>query len=170
MNTQIEELQKRRSIRRYTTEAITEEEYDLILKTAMFAPTAKSLQPWHFLLVTDRSLLLEITKVHPYASMLEYAPGAVLVCGDRNIQEEDGYLILDGAAATMNILHAAHALHIGSCWLGIYPKQDRMERISALFHLPSSIMPISLVALGKTEVEKPLPLRDKPERIHRNKW
>lgn len=171
MNENIELLKRRRSIRNYSDTPLTEEEYQTLVEVAMYAPTAKNMQPWHFIIIKDRAILDAFIEIHPHSSMLKYADGAIMVCGDTNIQNEElGYLYLDGAAATMNILHAAHAMGIGSCWIGIYPKEDRMQKVTQLVGLPENILPISLIALGNTDVEKDLPERIKLDRIHKDRW
>ena len=77
---------------------------------------------------------------------------------------------MDCAAATQNLLLAAHALGLGAVWLGVYPRQERQEGIRDIFNLPSHVHPFSLVSLGNPGDEKAVPERFKPERIRWNKW
>jgi nitroreductase len=158
----------RRSIRKYKTDKIDDKLIQKIIEAAMFAPTARNLQPWHFIIVDDRSILDKITEIHPYVSMLKIAPIAIIVCGDTEISQD--YYQVDCAAATQNILLAAKELGLGSCWCGIYPRAERVTDFEKLFELSANIKPFSLVVLGISDEQKPRPLRFKKDRIHKNKW
>jgi nitroreductase len=163
-------INTRRSIRKFTKEPISEKLTELIIKAAMQAPSARNFQPWHFIVIDDRSLLKDIPKFHPYAAMLETAPMAIAVCGDFSLEKSIEYIALDCAAATQNMLLAAHGISLGAVWLGIYPREKRIEGLKKLLSLPESIIPISLVALGHPAEYHPPVSRFKPERFHRNVW
>ena len=160
----------RRSIRRYSGEQVTEKEVETILKAAMYAPSANNQQPWHFIVVTDRETMNRIMKIHPYASMLSGASLAILVCGDETLELSKGYWAVDCAAATQNLLLAAHGIGLGAVWCGVHPREERKEGLKKLFNLPGHVQPFSLISIGKPGEEKPAPERFKPERIHRNEW
>ena len=170
MNETILTILNRRSIRQYTNQSIEKETIELLLQSAMYAPSARNEQPWHFLVVQNRMMLDELTRVHPYASMLKTAPLAILVCADKSINEMTGYLAIDCSAATQNILLSAHSLGIGSVWLGVYPREERMQSISDLFELPENIIPISLIAIGYPAEFKDNPDRFQLSRINWEKW
>ena len=55
----------RRSIRKYTSIPVSQEQIEKLLQAAMYAPSANNLQPWHFVVVTERSLLNKIIQAHP---------------------------------------------------------------------------------------------------------
>jgi nitroreductase len=160
----------RRSIRKYQTKEIPEEIILTLLKAAMYAPSSRNTQAWHFIVIRERSSMDAIMKVHYYSQMLEKAPLAILVCGDKNLESKEGNLGVNCSAATQNILLAAHELGIGTVWLGIYPRKERMEPIGKLFDLPEHIIPISLVVLGYPDEKIERPERFSPDKIHYGKW
>ncbi len=160
----------RRSIRKYKPTPVKQDNVQLILKAGMYAPTANNTQSSQFIVIDERTMLDAIAKVHPYAKMLREAPLAIIVCGDRSLEKEDFYLSINGSAATQNILLAAHALGLGSVWLGVYGRQQRMNDIAQLFNLPENIVPISAVAIGYPNEEKVTENRYKENKIHLNKW
>jgi nitroreductase len=160
----------RRSIRRYSGKTVNKSDINLLLKAAMYAPSARNEQPWHFIVIDDRGLLGRISEVHPYASMLPGAALAILVCGDENLELSKGYWPVDCAAATQNILLAAHALGLGAVWLGVYPRQERQSALRKIFGLPSHVHAFSLISIGYPAEEKGLPDRLKKERIRWNEW
>jgi nitroreductase len=166
----IEAIFNRRSIRKFKNQLIDKEPIELIIKAAMHAPSARNTQSWQFLVIFDKKMLNAITKVHPYSSMMTEASHAILVCGDKNLEPNEAYCNQNCSAATQNILLAAHAKGIGSVWLGVYPREERVKGISALFELPEHILPVSLIALGYPNEKPKLPDRFVPDKVHYEKW
>ncbi|MEO0109926.1 MAG: nitroreductase family protein [candidate division WOR-3 bacterium] len=166
----IECILTRRSIRKYKREPIPKEVIKELLTCAMAAPSARNEQPWHFIVITDRSLLDQIPKIHPYAQMVKEAPLAILVCGDLRLVNHEGYLVQDCSAATQNLLLAAHAQGLGAVWLGVYPREERINPFRKLFSLPENIIPVSLVAIGYPAERKEREDRYQESRVHYNFW
>ncbi len=166
----MEAILSRRSIRQYTAEPVPQEAITGLLEAAMSAPSAGNQQPWHFVVVDDRKLLDEVPRYHPYAQMLPQARVAILVCGDLELETHPGYWVQDCAAATENMLVAARASGLGAVWLGIYPRQERVEAIQKLFALPENVIPLCLVAIGYPAEQKPPASRYNAARVHYNRW
>ena len=166
----IKNLLGRRSIRKYTSQTVSDEIIRELLNAGMHAPTARNCQPWHFVVVNDRDIIDGLSEAHPHAKMLKKAPLAILVCGDKTLQEEDAYLIQDCSAVTQNIMLAAYAYGLGSVWLGMYPRSDRMENVGKLLELPDHILPIALISIGYPNEIIGAPDRYKEERVHWNKF
>jgi nitroreductase len=166
----MEAILTRRSIRQYTSRNVPEALVKALLEAGMSAPSASNLQPWHFVVIRDRSILNEIPKFHPYSEMLKKAPLAILVCGDLKVQKQEGYTVQDCSAATQNILLAAHAKKLGAVWLGVYPRATRIHDIRKLLGLPEHILPVSLIAIGYPAEQKPREDRYKPDKVHANRW
>jgi nitroreductase len=164
MNT-IETIINRRSIRKYTDKPVDKEVIVQLLKAGMYAPTARNSRAWQFVVIQKREILHHLSQLHPYGKMLHEAPLAIVVCGDRNIDKEEGYLAINCAAATQNILLAAHELGLGSVWLGVYPRQERMKEISEFLQLPEHLMPVSLISLGYPAEHRAFPERFELEKI-----
>ena len=163
-------IRTRRSIRNFFNKEIPKEQITKILEAAMYAPSARNTQPWHFIVINRRQILDKLPHVHPYAEMCYEAGAAILVCGDTEIERLEGYIAVNCAAATQNILLAAHDLGLGAVWLGVYPRKERMESLSRLFNLPQNIIPISLVALGYPKEQINTPERFNQKKIHYNEW
>jgi nitroreductase len=166
----LEAILSRRSIRKYTSEPITDQEIEIMLQAGMAAPSSGNAQPWHFIVIRDHATLDLIPKFHPYASMLPGAQAAILVCGDDRLENHPNRWPLDCSAATQNILLAAHAQGIGAVWISVHPDEDRVEGICRIYELPPSVHPVSLIALGRSNEQKLPPHRFKPERIHKEHW
>jgi nitroreductase len=166
----LEAILTRRSIRHYTNEKVTDEQISTLLRCAMLAPSAVNKQPWHFIVFRDRLVIKEIIEVHPNASMLTGASVAILVCWDENLQHDTGYGPVDCSAATENILLAAHSIGLGAVWVGIYPRQPRMDAVKKIFKLPDHIHGFSIISIGFPAGKRQQPERFNPERIHFENW
>ncbi|MEM0089177.1 MAG: nitroreductase family protein [Archaeoglobaceae archaeon] len=166
-------IKTRRSIRRYSGKEIPEEEIRKILECAMQAPSAGNEQPWHFIVVRDKVKLKELSEIHPYGKMLSEASAAIVVCCDPRLSKyELPMWIQDCSASTQNILLAARALGIGSCWLGVYPNESRMKPIAKALGIPEDIVVFSVISLGypRSEDEFFEAERFKVDRIHYERW
>ena len=172
MNPALQFIFNRRSVRKYEKREVPADIFTDLFEAAMAAPSAVAKDPWHFILVRDRKMLDKMLKVLPNGQMLRQAPAAIVVCGDINRahRNEVSYMLQDLSAAVENILLAATALGLGSCWLGMHPRPERMAGIRSLFSLPENIIPMSGIALG-WPAENPEPrTRFNPERVHLEKW
>jgi nitroreductase len=166
----LEMIFNRRSIRKFESTPVESDKIDLMLKAAMQAPSANNGQPWHFITIDDRQTLDQIPEFHPWSKMLYQAPLAIVVCA--YVPEGKLYemWIQDCSAATQNLLLAAHYLGVGSVWLGLHPRTERVQGIRTLLKLPKEIHPFSIIALGYP-AEKVAPVdRFDINRIHHNSW
>lgn len=166
----LEAIYSRRSVRKYQDRPVPEELVNKLLAAAMCAPSARDAQPWQFVVIDERQVLAEISRINPNAQMVAHAPVGLLVCGDLSLEKSPGFWVIDCAAAVENMLLAAHALGLGAVWTGVYPRQERMDGLRNLLHLPEHIIPHSFVVFGYPAEQPPRRERFHAERIHRNKW
>lgn len=166
----IDALLTRRSVRNFDYRPVPQESIDLMLKAAMHAPSARNRQPWQYLVITEREILRKIPDVHPFAAMTPEASLAVVVCADETILPDPKRWGIDCAAATQNLLLAAHGLGLGAVWCGVYPDDNRQRELKNLLKLPDTIHPFSLVPIGYPAEPLPVVNRYLPERIHFNHW
>ncbi len=160
---------ERRSIRKYTDEPVSEEDLKDLLKAAMAAPSAHNSQPWEFIVVNDRQLLIEITKFHPYSKMLKEASAAIVICGNQK-KDHSGYWVQDCSAAAENILLEAQYKGLGAVWLGVYPHEDLVGNIRKTFGIPKHITPLNVIAIGHPAETKEPGNRYNEKVVHLNKW
>jgi nitroreductase len=166
----LEAIRTRRSIRAFVDRAVPEELVQKLLAAAMQAPSARNQQPWHFIVIDDRTLLAKIAEFMPNASMAAAAPLAILVCGDLDLEKSPGYWMVDCAAAVENMLLAAHGLGLGAVWCGVYPRDQRMDGLRRLAGLPKNVIAHSLVVLGYAAEKVPAEDRYRLQRVRRNHW
>lgn len=172
MNPKLDIIFSRRSIRKYQNQEVPDEMITDLLEAAMSAPSAVAKDPWHFIVIKNRETLNKIADALPSAKMLSQATAAFIVCGDinkANIQEES-YLLQDLSAAVENILIAANILGLGTCWLGVHPRPDRLASIIKLFDLPDNIIPMCGIAIGWPAELPETRTRYNSDRVHIEKW
>ena len=166
----INNIMTRTSIRKYTNEPVSKADIETILRAGMAAPTAVNKQPWHFVAVTDKAKLAELSGRR---GMIKEAGVAIVVCGnlDKALQgPAQAFWIQDCSAATENILLAANALGLGAVWTGCYPIEDRVAEVSKVLKLPETIVPLCVIAIGHP-AEQPTPKdKWKPKNISYNEF
>jgi len=158
----------RRSIRKYTAELVSEKDVRTMLEAAMAAPSASNRKPWHFIVVIDREILDNLARAHPYGKMLSEAPLCIAVCGDKTISTRSW--VQDCSAATENLLLAATALGIGAVWLGVHPREERVNPIKKVLNIPENIIPLNLISIGHLAEDKEPRTQYDELRVHRGQW
>ena len=146
----LECIMTRMSVREYKTDAVPDSLLEKVLRAGMAAPSAVNKQPWEFVVVNDRELLLGINEKMPNVHCKQ-CPIAIVVCGntDKALEGEGlGYWIQDTSAATENMLLAAHALGLGTVWCGLTPISERVAWMKQYLNLPSNLEPLCIVCLG----------------------
>jgi nitroreductase len=159
---------QRRSIRRFTTEPVGDEEVRTLLEGAMAAPSSNNSKPWHYVVTKERTVLDRLGQAHPYGKMLYEATLAIAVCADPRISPTAW--VQDCSAATENILLAAPALGLGGCWLGCHPHEDRKRSIRQILEIPQNIEILSLLAVGHPGESKEARTQFDAGRVHEGKW
>ena len=166
----IKAIKTRRSIRKYIRKKIPNKTVNELIELGMNAPSAGNERPWYFIIINNYEILKKIPIFHPHSNMLKEASLAILICYDINLEKHKGMAVQDCAASTENILIAANAKGLGSVWLGIYPRQERMKGMIKLLNLPENIIPFSLISLGypadNVVKERNIDLT----RVHHNHW
>ncbi len=163
----------RRSVRTFTGEKVKKEDLDAILRAGMSAPSAVNVQPWAFVIVTDRKTLDELCEALPYAKMLDRAGAAIIVCGvpDKDDTYAKKYWVMDCSLASGNILLAAHALGYGAVWTAAYVDDDRVRTVRRILSIPKSIIPLNVIPIGIPAEKNAKPVdKYKKENIHWEKW
>ena len=164
----LESIMDRRSIRIFTDEPVSENDIRTVLECGMMAPSAKDCRPWRFVVVDDKELIEKLRDSQPYSTSLRTAPVCICVCGVETAVP--GYYQQDCAAATMNILNAAKELGLGTCWMGVAPRPERMEAVRDILGVPEDVNPFCIIAMGHPAQHRPRPERWDEALIHRNKW
>ena len=153
----METIFKRRSVRKYTETPVTDEQVKQIIRAGMAAPSAKNSREWVFIVLRDPEIYKAFSEVHVNAFAMKTAQAAILVCADLSKEQDpgQGWWIQDCSAAMENMLLEATDLGLGSLWLGVHPKPDRIACLKEVCKLPENIEPLGIVSLGEPTKERP---------------
>ncbi len=162
----------RRSVRSFTGEAIPRETLMRILRAAMAAPSAVNMQPWTFVVVTNRETLDELCAKLPYAKMLDKAGAAIVVCGipDKDEVFSKDYWVMDCSAASENILLACHALGLGGVWTAVYVDMERVADVRTILNVPGNIVPLNVIPIGVPKEKGKVLDKFNEGNIHWEQW
>lgn len=139
----IEALRKRRSVRAYKTGApIPKESLETIVDCGRLAATARNVQPWEFIVVTEPDRLNQIAAISEHGKHIAQSAACISV-----VCEDTKYYVEDGAAATQNILVAACALGLGTCWVA-GDKKVYANQLREILGAPDTHKLFSLISLG----------------------
>ena len=142
-------IESRRSIRNFQEKKIPKEVLLRIVKAGMHAPNAYGKRSWEFLVLTEKENIIKAAKVnHNAAPALDAAAIIIpLYCESKEGKMSDWW-VEDMSACTQNILLKIEEEGLGGVWLGIYPREDRVQYLCENFHIPSGAIPFSMIALG----------------------
>jgi nitroreductase len=136
-----EALQKRKSQRSYKSTPVPPETLEKLLEAARLSPSAKNIQPWHFIVVTDPKKRKALAK-GLYAKFLKDVPAVIVLCGDQKASPD--WYVVDVALAGENMVLAATAEGLGTCWVGSFDENE----VKALLKVPEEMRVVALLAVG----------------------
>ena len=141
---------KRRSIRRYTEEHISDEVINEIMKVALTAPCSFGHRPVEFVVVRDKDAIRELAACKSLGGSQILGADAVVVV---MVNLERGeFWIEDGAIASGYILLAAEQYDVGACWVHIrnrtVKRKSSDEEVRELLNVPDGYAVLNLIALG----------------------
>ena len=121
MNDVMKALLTRRSVRKYKQDKVPREVLDQIMEAGMYAPSAKNRQPWLILCVTNEALIDRMARLNAEVMGMkkeEYdpffgAPAVLVVLAKKDVPTR----VYDGSLMMGNLMNAAHAMGLGSCWV-----------------------------------------------------
>lgn len=169
----LEALKTRRSVRSFAAEPVPREHLMEMIDAGRLAASAGNCQPWEFLVIDDRETIKKLKSAAFDQPHFDTAPAVIVVCAEPSRSSQYGergmnyYCFLDCAAATQNILLAAHALGYGACWMGGF-KEKEVRRV---LNIPEQYRVVALVPVGKPYGEQwKAPKRDLSEILHWGQW
>jgi len=153
-------IRSRHAIRSYDKKDVPNDLIGQIIEAGIHAPSAGNMQPWEFIIVKDKSTKKELAIAALRQRHVEEAPVVIVVCAniEKNVYRfhDRGrtlYVIQDTAAAIENILLAANALGLGTCWVGAFEE----EKVKSILDIPENLRPVALLTIGfPVTYEKPI--------------
>ncbi len=145
-------IKKRKSVRSFdSTREVSDNDIEKMIKAANCAPSAGGIYPTEFMVIKDKERKIELAKAALGQMFIAEAPVVMVVVADleksasrygergRNL-----YAIQDAAAATENLLLAAAALGLGTCWVGAFDERE----VAKILNLRSRVRPLAIIPIG----------------------
>jgi nitroreductase len=155
-----EAIRNRRSIRAYKDTPVEREKLDKILAAGRWAPSASNKQPWHFIVVQDDGIRKRLANVHPYGRFMAQSPVVIVALGEPD--RHPRYHLADPHQAVQNMLLAAYAEGLGTCWMGV--RDTSIEpKFREILDIPEDFRVICSVSLGYPDQERTSNRRDMDE-------
>ena len=147
----IELLRQRRSIRKYTKQAIEQDKIELLKEAVLRSPSSKGINPWRFIFIDNTETILKLMECKPHgASPLSTASLAVVICADETVNDA---WIEDCSIASILLQLTAQSVGLGSCWIHVrnrkYSETQTSEKyIQELLDIPDHFRVLSIISLG----------------------
>lgn len=142
-------LMARRSIRKFAEGEIGEETRRAIIAAASAAPSAHGSRSRRFSMIESPEARRRVLEELPWFASVRGSAFNVLVLGSPSDCVQEGYWLVDCAAATENLLLAASFLGLGAVWMGIAPIAENVAAARRALSIPEGLEPFSLVAVGR---------------------
>lgn len=140
-----EAIYNRRSIRSYAEKSVPMELIEKVIDAARFAPSGANLQPWKFIIIDDKEIKKAIGDTAKFyfvkSRHIEEAPVLIAACADI---KKSNWAIIDTALACQNIMLAAYALGLVTCFVGIFDEALTKH----ILKIPENYKVIGLLTLG----------------------
>jgi nitroreductase len=178
----IEAIYGRRAVREFTSEPVDQQALLKLIGAAIQEPSAVNQQPWSFFVVRDRSLLDRISreaKAHvlrttpagllshhfqellsnPSFDIFYRAPALILIAS----RAPSPWAVEDCSLAAENLMLAAHAAGLGTCWIGFAQAWLGTPDAKAALNLPATCVPVAPIIIGHPKSPPPPVHRNEPE-------
>lgn len=167
-------ISDRRSIRKYKDIPVEQEKIERILNAARLAPSWKNTQCWRFLVLTKpeqrEKVLTAFPDDNPGKKAIAMAPVVIVVCGnpaESDVENGINYFVADVAIAFEHLCLSAHALGLGTCWMGWFDE----ARVKVSLGIPDAIRIVGMTPLGYPDQEpKARPRKELSEIVFFDEW
>ena len=177
-----EALFGRRSVREYTSQEVDEQTIGVLIEAAVHAPNAVNQQPWTFTVVRDKDVLDQISRAaksymlatmppsahsdhfrsllsDPNFHIFYHAPVLVLI----SAAAQGPWIVEDCALAAENLMLAAYAAGLGTCWIGFAQGFLNTPDGKKLLDLPAAWVPVAPIIVGRPKAAPPAVPRKAPD-------
>ncbi len=172
----------RRSVRKYTTDPVNDEQVLILLESARLAPSGTNRQPWQFIVVRSGDLKRQIVEVSNNQTWMLNAP-VFIVCvadpvprlkGQPSFDIDDNSsepvvkkVIRDTAIAVENLVLQAESMGLATCWVAWFSQED----IRPILKVPADKYVLAIIPVGFAD-EQPTarPRRPLHEMVHYDTW
>jgi len=138
----IETITNRRSVRKFQSKPVSDEDLKTIIEAGRQAPSAANRQPWHFVVVKNEDQREKLAEACSGQTWL--AGAAVIIAGVGKPAVNEKWYPVDVAIAMQNMILAATSLGYGTCWIGAFDQ----ERVKSVLGIPEDLTVVALTPIG----------------------
>ena len=146
----LEAIKTRRSIREFDlNKKVSYDDLLSLCKAASFAPSARNQKDKEYIIIDDEKVIEKLVDISKGSAILKNSNTVIAIVGkDPNSLTTPDMEGVDLAAATENILLEATNMHLASCWVGVYPNEERMKKGNEILNIKDNKFLFSLIAIG----------------------
>ena len=154
-----EAIARRSSVRSFEDRPVEHDRLRVVLDAGLAAPSAKNLQDWRFIVVTDKAARAALAEAAKGQNFVAEAPVVLVACGtgDHAMTCGEKCYPIDVAIAVDHMTLTAVELGLGTCWVGAFYQ----DKVKGILGIPADVNVVALLPLGYPKVEHPGP---KPRR------
>jgi nitroreductase len=142
----LEAINTRWSVRSYESRAVEPENLKQVLDAGRMAPSARNMQDWRFVVVTDKAARAKLGEAARGQQFVAEAPVVIVACGTSDYAMTCGEKCypIDVAIAVDHMTLAAVQLGLGTCWVGAFFG----DKVKSLLSIPEKTHVVALLTLG----------------------
>lgn len=147
-------LKLRRSVRNFKNQDVPSKLLEQVIEAGCQSPSARNQQPWRFIVIKNKEILKKLASVSKYSAFLKDVPAviAVLMANEATLSTKDMASIDLSCCATYMMLEAT-SLGLGTCFIGIWPRADRIDACNKALNLNESLTTFALMPIGYPALE-----------------
>ncbi len=144
-----EVIRTRRSVRKFTADAIPDETLQKVLDAARIAQSGSNRQPWRYIIIKDKERMKEMLPVCGGQPFVAEAPVLVVACGLNLNVNRGGYMgdlsmLIDVSISFDHLTLAARAEGLGTCWIGSFNN----DGVKKYLEIPDDVQVVAVTPLG----------------------
>lgn len=148
-------LKERRSIRSFQDKMISNNEIDMILEAGQWTPSASNRQPWQFIIIKKKDIIIKLSELARYGRFIKEAPIVIAIVGKPH--ENPNWYVQDTSLASMNMILMAWSLNIGTCWIGSLNR----EKVKEILGIKKENFLLTILPFGYIKGDIPYPTQRK---------
>jgi nitroreductase len=153
-------LKTRHSVRAFANRPIPKEILEDIVDCGRLAASAINIQPWEFVVITSPEMLRKVADATDHGKFIAHSAACIAV-----VTQNTKYYLEDGSAATENMLVAARAHGVGTCWVA-GDKKAYAPEVCRILGAPQEYKLVSLIAVGYPAENPQKPKRPLSDVLH----
>lgn len=147
-------LKLRRSVREFKDDDVSSDLINKVIYAACQSPSARNQQPWHFVVVKNKRILSNLAHISKYSAFLENVPAVIAIVKKNESLSTPDMASIDLSCCATYLMLEATSLGLGTCFLGVWPRLDRMKLCNKALNLAADLETFALIPIGYPKSEE----------------